>query len=94
MLAEFNPSAVLSVQFNTSDSPTPIGSALTIADVVARPDITVMPAGNFSADGAFTVAMIDPGVAGADQSAGQTRHWSVRFLVCAWEGGGGSDRPT
>lgn len=77
MLSEFNPSAVLSVQFNTSDSPTPIGSALTIADVVAMPDITVMPGANFSSEGAFTVAMVDPGVAGADQSAGQTRHWCV-----------------
>lgn len=74
LLASFDPSAVLTVTFNTSSSAATIGSPLTIADVTSEPSITVTPSSNatvFTADQAFTVAMVDPATVGADQSGGQ-----------------------
>ncbi|CED84989.1 Phosphatidylethanolamine binding protein [Phaffia rhodozyma] len=76
LLAEFNPTAVLAVTYDGSQAT--YGQNLTISQVASQPNITVTPesgASGFDSDATFTVAMVDPSYAGADQSAGQTRHW-------------------
>jgi hypothetical protein len=73
----FNPSAVLTVNFDGVGDATP-GQPLTEAQVKAAPTLTLTPANStITFDGKYTLAMIDPAAVGSDQSNGQTRHWLV-----------------
>ena len=47
-------------------------------EVANAPDLTLTPANStVTFNGNYTVAMIDPGAVGSDQSNGQSRHWLV-----------------
>lgn len=47
-------------------------------EVTSAPNLTLTPANStITFDGNYTVAMIDPGAVGSDQSTGQNRHWLV-----------------
>jgi len=73
----FNPTAVLTVNFNGVGDATP-GQPLTKDQVQGAPTLTLTPANStVTFDGKYTVAMIDPAAVGSDQSKGQTRHWLV-----------------
>jgi len=73
----FNPSAILTANFNGVGDITP-GQPLTEDQVQAAPALTLTPANStVTFDGKFTLAMVDPGAVGSDASGGQTRHWLV-----------------
>lgn len=87
LLSAFDPSAVLAASFSGNSAA--IGQPLTIDQVKEQPELTVNPAAAadaFAQGNVFTVAMVDPGVVGADQSAGQTRHWLVNNVALSGEG--------
>ena len=47
-------------------------------EVANAPDLTLTPLNStVTFNGNYTVAMIDPGAVGSDQSSGQNRHWLV-----------------
>ena len=47
-------------------------------EVATMPELTMTPANStVTFNGNYTVAMIDPGAVGSDQSQGQNRHWLV-----------------
>jgi len=73
----FNPTAILAANFAGLGSITP-GQLVTKDQVATMPDITLTPANStVTFTGNYTVAMIDPGAVGSDQSEGQNRHWLV-----------------
>ncbi|KZT42102.1 PEBP-like protein, partial [Sistotremastrum suecicum HHB10207 ss-3] len=75
LLASFNPGALLTVSFAGVGDITP-GQNLTIDQVKPTPQIVVTPAnGSVSLGSVFTLAMVDAGPVGFDESQGQTRHW-------------------
>jgi len=80
LLAQFDPTALLTVSFANGDL-TP-GQNLSQSDVQPTPTITVT-AGNSSVQLGphFTLAMVDADVVGTDQSQGQTRHWLVNNVT-------------
>jgi len=54
---------------------------LTKDQVGSAPTITVIAPAGVKLDGNYTLAMVDPGAVGEDQSSGATRHWLVNSLT-------------
>jgi len=76
LLPTFDPSAVLSVTFG-STAITP-GQPLTQDQVAPTPSLSVTPANSsVTFNGTYTIAMVDAGPVGTDESPGVTRHWLV-----------------
>jgi hypothetical protein len=73
----FEPTAILAANFQGLGSITP-GQLIPEDQVAAAPNLTITPANStITFNGNYTVAMIDPGAVGSDQSSGQNRHWLV-----------------
>jgi hypothetical protein len=73
----FEPTAILAANFEGLGSITP-GQVVTKEQVATMPELTLTPANStVTFNGNYTVAMIDPGAVGSDQSGGQNRHWLV-----------------
>lgn len=73
----FEPTAVLTANFQGLGDITP-GQLVSKDQVTNSPNLTLTPANStITFDGNYTIAMIDPGVVGSDQSQGQNRHWLV-----------------
>jgi len=80
LLSTFDPSAVISFSFN--DVQISPGQALTDAQVAPTPVLSITPANSSVAlTGNFTVAMVDAGPVGTDESQGTTRHWLVNGVT-------------
>jgi len=81
LLATFSPSSLLSVNFAGVGDAAP-GTALTQAQVKPMPELSVTP-GNSSVSfsGNYTLAMVDAGPVGTDESAGQTRHMLINGVT-------------
>ncbi|KAF7984070.1 hypothetical protein HWV62_17624 [Athelia sp. TMB] len=81
LLATFSPSSLLSVNFAGVGDVAP-GTALTQAQVKPMPELSVTP-GNSSVSfsGNYTLAMVDAGPVGTDESAGQTRHMLINSVT-------------
>ncbi|KAL4259138.1 PEBP-like protein [Pleurotus pulmonarius] len=80
-LPTFNPGAVLVADYAGVGAASP-GQALTRAQVGPAPTINVTPANSsVSLSGLYTLAMVDFGAVGSDQSAGVTRHWLVNGVT-------------
>ncbi|KAK0228323.1 phosphatidylethanolamine-binding protein [Armillaria fumosa] len=76
LLSSFDPSAILTVNFQGVGDITP-GQALSQDQVGTAPTVTVTPANSTVAlSGAFTLAMVDADVVGT-KNAQVTRHWLV-----------------
>jgi phosphatidylethanolamine-binding protein (PEBP) family uncharacterized protein len=79
LLQSFNPTAVLAFSYN--GQVVAAGTPETVDAVKTQPSLTVtVPAGT-TLGKTFTLAMVDPGAAGSDSSAGQTRHWLVNGVT-------------
>lgn len=73
----FEPTAILTANFQGLGEITP-GQLVSKDQVTNSPNITLTPANStITFNGNYTVAMIDPGAVGSDQSQGQNRHWLV-----------------
>jgi len=73
----FEPTAILTANFQGLGSITP-GQLVSKDQVANAPNLTLTPVNSsITFDGNYTVAMIDPGAVGSDQSNGQHRHWLV-----------------
>jgi phosphatidylethanolamine-binding protein len=73
----FEPTAVLTANFQGVGDITP-GQLISQDQVANSPNLTLTPANStITFNGSYTVAMIDPGAVGSDQSQGQNRHWLV-----------------
>jgi hypothetical protein len=73
----FEPTAVLTANFQGVGDITP-GQLISEDQVTSSPNLTLTPANStITFNGNYTVAMIDPGAVGSDQSQGQNRHWLV-----------------
>lgn len=82
LLPTFDPSALLSVTFGATVV-TP-GQALTQDQVAPTPSLSVTPANStVSFSGTYTIAMVDAGPVGTDESQGVTRHWLVNGVQIA-----------
>jgi len=81
LLANFTPSAVLNFAFNGVGNVAP-GTPLTQAQVKTTPSLSLIP-GNSTVgfSGKFTLAMVDAGPVGFDESQGQTRHWLLNSVT-------------
>jgi len=75
LLKQFTPSALLALSYNGVSVVQP-GQNLTTDAVTLVPQLQITPVNSsVSLTGNFTVAMVDAGIVGADESKGQTRHW-------------------
>jgi len=73
----FEPTAILTANFQGLGSITP-GQLVSRDQVTNAPELTLTPVNStITFNGNYTVAMIDPGAVGSDQSGGQNRHWLV-----------------
>jgi phosphatidylethanolamine-binding protein (PEBP) family uncharacterized protein len=73
----FEPTAILAANFQGLGNIAP-GQVVSKDQVTAAPGLTLTPANStVTFNGNYTVAMIDPGAVGSDQSSGQNRHWLV-----------------
>jgi len=73
----FKPTAILTANFQGLGDITP-GELVSKDQVTNSPNLTFTPANStITFNGNYTVAMIDPGAVGSDQSQGQNRHWLV-----------------
>jgi hypothetical protein len=73
----FEPTAILAANFQGLGTITP-GQLVSKNEVTNAPNLTLTPVNStVTFDGNYTVAMIDPGAVGSDQSSGQNRHWLV-----------------
>jgi len=81
LLATFTPTSLLSINFAGVGDVAP-GTALTQAQVKPMPGLSVTP-GNSSVtfSGNYTLAMVDAGPVGTDESAGQTRHMLINGVT-------------
>jgi len=77
LLATFAPTAVFSLSFQGTDGVIEPGHAFTDKTKVAPTPNLTLTGGQYSADDLFTLAMIDAGPVGSDETNGQTRHWLV-----------------
>ncbi|KAH8102846.1 phosphatidylethanolamine-binding protein [Cristinia sonorae] len=84
LLANFTPTAVFSLAFEGTDGTVQPGQAFTDKKVAPTPNLTIT-GGNFTAEELFTLAMVDAGPVGSDQSQGQTRHWLVNGVTLTGE---------
>jgi phosphatidylethanolamine-binding protein (PEBP) family uncharacterized protein len=81
MLATFTPSALMNVAFGAAVSP---GTPLTQDQVKAAPSLSLTPANSsVTFTGNFTLAMVDAGPVGYDESQGQTRHMLINGVTVA-----------
>jgi len=79
LLQSFNPTAVLAFSYG-GQVVTP-GTPETVDAVKTQPSLTVTVPPGTTLGKTFTLAMVDPGAAGSDSSAGQTRHWLVNGVT-------------
>jgi hypothetical protein len=83
LLTTFSPSAVMSVAFNGVGDVAP-GTLLTEAQVKPAPNLSLTPANSsVNFDGKYTLAMVDAGPVGFDESQGQTRHMLINGVTVA-----------
>ncbi|KAJ3473311.1 hypothetical protein NLI96_g13054 [Meripilus lineatus] len=81
LLTTFEPTAVFTLSFADVKDVNP-GQLLTRQQVAPTPQLLVTPANSsVSLTGEFTLAMVDAGPVGTDESAGQTRHWLVNGVT-------------
>ncbi|KDR81353.1 hypothetical protein GALMADRAFT_239202 [Galerina marginata CBS 339.88] len=81
LLASFNPSALLSLNFAGVGDVSP-GQLLTVQQVGPTPAVTVTPANtSVSLTGTYTLVMVDADVVGKNLPDGQTRHWLVNGVT-------------
>jgi len=77
LLPAFNPVAVLGLTYNGVGAISP-GEALTENQVAPTPNLTVTAANSSVVfNETYTIAMVDAGPVGTDESNGVTRHWLV-----------------
>ncbi|PPQ72491.1 hypothetical protein CVT24_003254 [Panaeolus cyanescens] len=77
LLASFNPSALLNLNYPGVGPVTP-GQKLTKEQVGPTPAVTITPANSsVTLTGTYTLAMVDADIVGAVLPEGQTRHWLV-----------------
>jgi len=82
LLATFIPSALLNVAFN--GVAVPPGTPLTQDQVKAAPSLFLTPANSsVTFTGNFTLAMVDAGFVGYNESQGQTRHMLINGVTVA-----------
>jgi hypothetical protein len=80
LLKDFDPTVLINVNYaGAGDIAT--GQLLTKDQVGSAPTITVIAPAGVKLDGNYTLAMVDPGAVGEDQSSGVTRHWLVNSLT-------------
>jgi len=73
----FEPTALLTADYQGLGNIT-AGQLVSEDQVTSSPDLTLTPANSsVTFDGNYTIAMVDPGAVGSDQSQGQHRHWLV-----------------
>ncbi|KAL0947213.1 hypothetical protein HGRIS_013331 [Hohenbuehelia grisea] len=83
LLSTFNPSAVATLNFPGVGDIKP-GQSLTRAQVGPTPSVAITPANStVTLTGNFTLAMVDAGPVGSDESQGVTRHWLVNGATVA-----------
>ncbi|KZP24857.1 PEBP-like protein [Athelia psychrophila] len=81
LLATFSPSSTLSVNF-AGVGDVAAGTPLTQAQVKPMPDLSVTPADStVTFSGNYTLAMVDAGPVGFDESQGQTRHMLINSVT-------------
>ncbi|KAF8181564.1 phosphatidylethanolamine-binding protein [Pholiota molesta] len=81
LLASFNPSAVLSLNFAGVGMVQP-GQLFTKEQVSAAPAVTLKPAdSSVSLTGNYTLVMVDADVVGSKLPGGQNRHWLVNGVT-------------
>ncbi|KAF9002036.1 phosphatidylethanolamine-binding protein [Cyathus striatus] len=81
LLAQFEPSALLTLNFQGVGSVTP-GQLLTKEQVSPTPAVTVTPANaSVQLAGTYTLAMVDADVVGSNISQGVTRHWLINGVT-------------
>ncbi|THH33007.1 hypothetical protein EUX98_g1230 [Antrodiella citrinella] len=81
LLATFAPTAVMTLSFQGTDGAVAPGQAFTDNTKVApTPNLTIT-GGQYSATDLFTLAMVDAGPVGTDETKGQTRHWLVNGVT-------------
>ncbi|KAH8108484.1 phosphatidylethanolamine-binding protein [Phellopilus nigrolimitatus] len=85
LLATFAPTAAMSVSFDGVGVIQP-GQPLSQSQVSPTPSVTVAST-NSSLGSNFTLAMVDAGPVGSDQSKGQTRHWLVNGVSLSGSNG-------
>ncbi|KAH9483787.1 26 kDa secreted antigen [Psilocybe cubensis] len=77
LLASFNPSALLSLNFAGVGNVQP-GQKFTKDQVGTAPTVTVTPANSSVVlNGTYTIAMVDADIVGTDLADGENRHWLV-----------------
>jgi len=79
-LPTFKPTAILTLNFPGVGNIT-AGQALKKEEVGPTPDVLVTSASALTSN--YTIAMIDVGTVGSDQSKGVTRHWLVNSVAVA-----------
>jgi hypothetical protein len=79
LLQSFNPTALLTVSYN--GQVVAAGTPETVDAVKPQPSLTLTVPPGTTVGKTFTLAMVDPGAAGSDSSAGQTRHWLVNGVT-------------
>jgi hypothetical protein len=81
LLATFQPSALLTVNFAGLGNITP-GQLLTKEQSAPTPTVTVTPANStVTLTGNYTIAMVDADIVGSDLSKGVNRHWLVNGVT-------------
>jgi len=81
-LATFDPSALFTLDFAGVSGDISPGEPLTQTQVAPTPSLVVTPANSTVAtSGNFTLAMVDAGPVGTDESQPQTRHWLVNGVT-------------
>ncbi|KAI0073406.1 PEBP-like protein [Panus rudis PR-1116 ss-1] len=77
LLTSFDPEALVTLNYPGFETVAP-GQALTKDQVAPTPGVQVTPANSsVTLNGKYTLAMVDAGPVGTDESQGQTRHWLV-----------------
>jgi hypothetical protein len=80
----FKPTAILTANFAGGLGSITPGQLVTKEQVTTAPGLTLTPVNSTTTfNGTYTVAMIDPGAVGSDQSSGQNRHWLVNGATVA-----------
>ncbi|GJJ11997.1 hypothetical protein Clacol_006235 [Clathrus columnatus] len=81
LFANFTPSALLSVSYGGLGTVSP-GQNLSLDQIKSEPTISVIALNSsVSLSGVYTLAMIDAGIVGDNQSNGQMRHWLVNGVT-------------
>jgi hypothetical protein len=84
LLQSFNPTALLTVNYN--GQVVAAGTPETVDAVKPQPSLTLTVPPGTTLGKTFTLAMVDPGAAGSDPTAGQTRHWLVNGVTAGDNG--------